>query len=1072
MALIDKYLKEYQDSHNGYMPKYLWQLRLDDRQYNELREYIKQHSSDSNFALVEQELVLYISEWWRREYNEGKHAYESIWESLGYRFNKETGEDKPFMEAFKSGRKSLCESLTLQIIKTSGQERVLDSMLYQGGLPMNYIIKNISNNVGWGRFFKNLAWNGQDFSFLTDGDDGDTRKTLALSNSIHKFCDDLQNAIDHDKIDSLPFQFNEGWWKAIKKEIDEGRQERKARNPFSLVWRVCLDEPAKNFNLTFRIEGPRVLSSVFIKEELTSFIKEERTSVSISIRINDKVYPFAEYLKNGADFFSRRNVSIEIPYNEGDMVSLYLEDTGEILWNRQLVFSEPKLFSLNDDQNNFYEFCNPAALSSTKCMVLATTEWNCSECQGDEYAEERTGATYKVFSFTPPTSQITLKSSGSSREIVLAPDSSTISAEIDSKCALRLGVTVQEQIFNADKVEFILHLEDKNENIGGKDKRINLDRNINGIQLGLIRATINDNGLSDTVRFINVGNLEIKCQESTSETCKICISWPYGVITSNDANEENQLWVIEKDTLGSKRCAEFIFSPKFGKPFTLHIIPQFYDFCIYNRNGGKIGSDAIIPIVDLNSYRYYLNLKENLLLYPDSRKTKCDDMKYTYFKPVSSSQENKSNSLSQENTVRRRYFRNPYGEPSESKVPVEGSLSSLFMNGSELVYSQLEQSMESLPKSKVVMKIGECEYTFQDFPYRLSFEFDKGIISVVENNKLPKYDGKLLAIPLAEPDGKPIMIPKDNQGQYDLTKVKNDNPDIPTPWIVYGDLRGCILPLMVDPNKEINDSEREEKRSEFLENVSSKLKNAKCFDETWMRAISWFNVLPNGQIPGTSILELVAISEDRALLWKFALQYALLSGINADNSDTLQSTFLDFQHQMSFIWEWSEDIDVDKAFDFVKTCPEIEQRIKSQYYNWAIQNSNVYAYIKNISSHIDDFLKDFIKQFKGWYQILKNKSVPEKVLQDPDVNAYKKTGYEGVSEKAQNAFKSFRQPDCNDVINNDQWIEERIQFNEELKKQNLSDYLNEKGIKHDEEIRIIIRKSILYGLKFKKQDEI
>ena len=1067
MTPIDKYLKEYQDSPNGNMPKYLWQLRLEDSQYNELREYIKQHSSNSNFALVERELVLYISEWWRREYAGGTPSYESIWKSLGYCLN--TREASRFESACDSGYESLRKLLGLQIIQTKGTERErnnkLRSMLYQGGLPMNYIVKNISNNVGWGCFFKNLAWNGQDFSLLKK----DGMKTLALSNSIHEFCDDLQNAIDHDKIDLLPFQFNEKWCKVIKKEIDEGRQERKARNPFSLVWRVCLDEPAKNFNLTFRIEGPRVLSSDFIK-------LKERTSVSISIRMNDKVYPFAEYSKNGVDFFSRRNVGIEIPYEEGDMVSLYLEDTGEILWNRQLVLSEPKLFSLNDDQNNFYEFSNPAALSSTKCIVIAPIEWTCSECkeecQGDKYTEERTGVTYKVFSFEPPTSQITLKSN--SREIILGPDSSTISAEIDSKCALRLGVPIQEQIFNADNVEFILHLEDKNENIDGKDKRINLDKNINGIQLGPIRATINDNGLSDTVCFINVGDLEIKCQESTSETCKICITWSYGDITSNDANIENQLWVIKKDMLTDKQWAKFIFKPRFGKTFALHITPPFYDFCIYDRNGKKIEKDAIIPIVELNSYRYYLKLPDNRLkLYPNSSNS---ELWFNY----------SQDSQGRFNEVSRQYFND---SKQTSTVPIEGCLSSLFMNGSELVYSQMEQSMESLPKAKTVMKIEKYpkqenatnvienyEYTFQDFPYHLSFK--DGSIKFNDNGKLPQYDGTLLAIPLAEPDGKPVMIPKDNQGQYDLTKVKNDNPDISTPWIVYGDLRGCILPLMVDPNKEIRDSEREKKRSEFLENVSSELKNAKCFDETWMRAISWFNVLPNGQIPGTSILELVAISEDRTLLWKFALQYALLSGINAYNFDTLQSTFLDFQRQMSIIWEWGEDINGDKAFDFVKTCPEIEQRIKSQYYNWAIQNSNAYADINNISSHIDEFLHDFIKHFIAWYQLLKEKSVPKKELQNPDVNAYNKTRYEGVnSKKAQNAFKSF-QPRCGNDKGNDLWIEERIQFNEELKKQNLSDYLDNYKIIHneeeisEEEIRREIRKSILYGLKFKKQNEI
>lgn len=1061
MALTDRYIKEYKDSHNGENPRFLWELRLTDKQYTELRRQLQENlakGAELSFKTASRDLVIYISEWWRRTYNAQKPSYEMICGDLGL----SPGDNNRLREACKSGY----GSLGLQKIQTAGNQRTRDnlllSMLYQGGLPMNYIAQDVKDASGWRRFFRDLAWKGQDFSLISESDN---RKTIALSESIREFCNNLQKAADPERQDIgiLPFYYNEGWWKIIKKEIGEGLKEHRGRNPFILTWDILMDDREKSFSLAIRISGPRILSESFLEDHKI----KDRASITISARINEVIYPIAEY---DARHFSRRSVGLHLQYKEGDTVSLFIEETEEILWNRQLIFSEPKLLSLTDSQTNSFGVCNPSDLASKDCRVIATSDWSCTGLEPVQYACKESGDNYAVFKFKTQAGSVSLVSKDGKSQI-FSPDSQALNTEIDSAYALRTSIPVREQIFNApDNIGFI-EVRGERELPIKKEDVIYLDRAgkklDSRIPRGPIRATFKrDNSTAASIQFINTGEIKIECIESSRNSCKIKISWQYGTASfmSDEGTKagENDCWEIEKETLRDKRHAEFKFQPQFGEAFVLHILPPFNDFCIYDRNGKEISTKAIIPVIDIESYRYFLNLNDNLILSPGRRIDA--NSKYTYSRDEDS----------RYNTVSRTYYNSP---TVNNKVPQEGSLSSLFTNGSELIYSLLEQSMSSLPdaEASIAIKYGNTPqiYTFKDFPYHLSF--NDGIVRVDNTKHLPQYDGYLLAIPIEKPDNEPIEIYADDSGQYDLQKALGDKTY--DKWLIYGNLRGYILPKMFDIAEDNTIKKQPgEKRRTYLENASSELQQAICFDEIWLRTISWFNLLANGQIPGSSILELVAISEDRKLLTKFALQYALFTGLNGDNLGTTESSFLEFQRQMAISWDWSEAPDRDRAQTFIATC-QIDRLInfvKPQYYNWVIekksQDTGLSDYYLNMDNHIKEFIDDFASQFSVWFSIFRQNCSTKDVLQHPDTNAYSNTEFEGVTHpEAQRAFKTFGKS-LGNLSNDAKWIKERQSFNDVLKKENLSDYLDRQGIEHNEYIRQEIRKSILYGLKFRNED--
>ena len=92
-------------------PKYLWQIRVTDEEYANLKEllvrqiHIYNRNCSNRFITVRKECVLYIAEFWRREYHEGAHSVQMILDSLGIHVTQELRDE--FYESAQRGLKAL-----------------------------------------------------------------------------------------------------------------------------------------------------------------------------------------------------------------------------------------------------------------------------------------------------------------------------------------------------------------------------------------------------------------------------------------------------------------------------------------------------------------------------------------------------------------------------------------------------------------------------------------------------------------------------------------------------------------------------------------------------------------------------------------------------------------------------------------------------------------------------------------------------------------------------------------------------------------------------------------------------
>jgi len=1073
MASFSTRLTEFQ-KHKG--SKFLWQLKLDNNDFEELRRIIQQHAVYKDFLPISKEIALYVSEWWRRDYLSGYPSFPQICESL----NIDVSLKDKIEDACRKGSKSL----GFQIIKTSGDHREREntflSTLYQGGLPMNHITADAKESGNWQRFFRALAWQGQDFSIL-----GDPWKTLPQSESIKEFCSSLQNSVEIDKPESLPFHINYDWWKVIKKEIEQGVRERKARTPFEFKWLLQFDDIGKTIIPGFKVSGNRELSEIYIKEHRLT----NRNFFTVSLLVNDYEYPLAEYANSNGHFFSRRNIEIDsykqhISCNVGDHISIIINETGELLGQNALDFSDPKLVLEYEHKNNLFSICDQKTLQSCICRLICTQEWE-SVCDAPiKYLIAN--QEYNIFILQPRTDPFILKNTVSGKEKNINPMSSTIHTILNEECALALPI--KEKVYNAPK--YVSFYSANGESIGRKP--INVLYAAKWSQqwstkpcYGLIRAQVNlGNESVDSVQFLNVGDLDIKYISSSRDNCSLKIIWPHGTISSNEALQNGDLWEIEKDRLIDKRYVSFTFTPQFGNEFSIHIIPRFYDFCIFDPSGKRMPSNAIIPIIDINSYQFFLNIRGKMDLYPKFN----PELHYIYT----------PDSKGDGNNVSRTYFNDPV---LSSSVANSGSLSSLFLNGSSQIEEMMEESMCSLPDAQatIATRYDEnetIEYHFKDFPYHLKVE--SGIIVVYNYSNYSRYNKELLAIPIDKPTETPIVLTEDPQNINQYPIPDSILHSTHTKWLVYGYLRGYVLPILFDSEQDYSKEKKEveklrnDERVNNLSCIDDVFTKATLFDKNWTTAIEWFNLLPQGQIPGSSILELVAIADNRSLRLKFAFQLYLVNCRNEDSLSELQSAMEDFQHQLSFLWAWTSDEDLLQLLRNIKE--ENIDNIRPAYYKWVNDNQIISDeqktdYYVNVSSHIEECYQTIVNDFNEWFENLKQICLPKQTLQDPDVNnctdnsSEKWVVFKLLSPEAKAIFLKVKETFGNSIPHsasaNNKWILLRRIFSELLKSCNLSDilsfvketYPNFAVDRSEEQIKREVRKNIIYGLKY-KSDEI
>ena len=1031
---------------------FLWSLKLTPEEYKELKLNLKKAVLEGELSLYRREAALYFSEWWRREYNGGYAKISEVCDSL---FGNAPYEEE-YKEKLYTAAKEGAEQLGLQVIKTKGekqeQEQVKYSLYYQGGLPMNYIVKEIKrkgpNSTKWASFFRALVWDEQVYTELPE-----MGKTASLSDSLREFCNDLQSSTN---IFDAPFspEGSEEWWSTVIHEFELEKKEKNSRTPFIFRWILRIDEHQRKICPMFQVTGPSILPPEFVKAREI----EDATQVSFSILINGNSNHLAEFIPNDGEFYSRRSINKTFNYHPEDVVEIILQKNGnnsEVLASRFLDFSCPKLMSLSDRERNLYSLCDTKEMTQGNCIVISTDDWEneASREVGTVYKIEE--KSYHLFHVNGDCIPLELSSAKKNKKKIFNPNLPLSWTSIEPSCALNLPVPTKEKIYNSEK-GIIFY-----EEFPGKRKKCKVSYEGPGSRdnnpgFGVIRASVKkDNGDSvDSIRFINVGNLTNSCTFSSAEICEIELTWPHGIIESADAEKIGEnTWRIEKKKMKDSRYSCFSFKPSnsCGYSFTLSFLIPFYGFHIFDYMGKEIKSRSMaVPFSELNSFRYYLRLQDSLKITHGTNRYN-DGITYLY------SENAAGGGITVKERMADRQLR-------ECQIPNEGSLASLFFDGSDHIAFLYEKQTTSLPESEVIITVSynneQKKIIIKDFPYRLSDNGDT--LSICEHRDMPPYTSGLFAVPFDNPELEPVRFIREGESEiFAVPKRIKDSQY--NEWLVYGDIMGNVLPIAIFPKVPIqNEDSRKASRKRVFNDKKKLLANDKLFSKNWMNSMKWLDIIQEGKIPGSSILELVAISDDRELLGKFALQVFM----SYTPEEKAASSLKELGIQLSFLWKWAS---ISNARIWLESLsePEYPKGLKQFYRNW-IENGKDKSEWSNYTSnnsHLPECFDDFIEKFNVWFKGICKEPAKKYLNADIQQNG----GDERLSDEAKTWFSEIRnlipEAERRRLSPDDLWKEERRKFSEVLCSMNLGD------LSETEDVKFEIRKSILFGLKYKLSDE-
>lgn len=1061
----------------------LWKMKISWSEYGKLKEILRSQARYA-FTGYEREAAFYYGEWYRREYVKGKNSKEDLCIDLGI----DGSYGKDLLAAAEAGLKKL----KLQVIRIN-RDWPKFSALYQGGLPMNRIVTEIKSKEGfsaWNTFFRALVWDEVDFSLINDN-----RDIPAKSSSLREFCEVLQAAAIEPDAPWNPSNCHE-WWQVVVRSFDIAKRERKALNPFSFKWLIEMNDNSGDARISYQIKGPWALSRQF----LSGHGMENSPFIPFSVTVEGKTYPLAEYYTYNGVLSSRRQVSY-IPrggYALGDVVDVVMcgEESKSLGLARSLDPSDPKLLCLQDSRRNIFTLGDQKKLASEPCRILATPDWVSRD--GLPFKEYLiNGATFRVFVTPPGMTHLEFVSS-TGKEKILDPDVPFKWTAINEDYALKTEVGIREKVYNTDNMVFYM----------GRGERL-LKKEVpvlfapvgrsawkESAEYGRIKAVIKAEGNEsvDPVTFYNVGSLEIKkvvnpTDRNPRDECRIAIVWPHGTIQAatralDDGSEQpvaqdesNGVWFISKQTLGGARTAEFVFKPdgKSGAAFRLNVIPPFSGFAIYDKEGRELHDNAVIPMAEIESYRYFLN--ESLQIFPTADTSRYG-LRYCY----SSAKKNRMHISEKIASITR----------NERDIPYEGPLPSLFYYGSTQIDHLLENKAKMLPDASATLRVGTDGFkvSFKEYPYKLKFEDGRVIVRNHEGH--PGYFGGLFALPITDPAASPVALLKDYRvNTYVLPEIITASPE--SRWLVYGEEAGLVLPIMVDTASSLDEPARKALREANIKAIKAKLLGEGLFSEDWRRVLRWFEIVQEGRIPASSVLDLVAVADDNQLLHTFALHFFIMhshlfkfkeeiskedikNGIGRwDDWHDPDAQLIDLQKQLSFLWKWSYDADckfICRQLSTIKA--EDAEFLRSFFARWMGVNGpeeQMLEWLSDLPKHLPACYEAVAKGFIEWmsgdncksnsFAGLRMESLPPQTLLNPDT--HQNGGDEILSEQAAAVFRSLRAPvlaKYGSPSRDEIWVRERRMLSDLLRSMNLSD------IAEDEETKMQIRKSTIYGLKF------
>lgn len=930
MTYFDTILKNHQKK---VCPQYLWQLKVTDQEYAELRRLLIEKAGtycrncSNRFITVTRECTLYMAEFWRREYTCGAHGVQIVLDSLGLseRLYRE------FYDAACHGAKRL------RIEKyDGGRKDPLNDMFYQGGLPMKLIAGKETGGV-WERFTRGLVNRRISFDELNLG------LVASQSRSMKVFCEEIIRGIETNNYLLMPFYCedeNNSWFHYLKELAKEERKRRRQLHPYSLYWEFDVDNVERKIKINYVVEGMHCLPQAFLEAQNL----QDTPFFSVQIRKNGLAGDTFDYTNN----FCRYEVVSRHLYTEGDHISLFLHNQENPYLSDYLDMHVPHLLYKN--ANGMFVPGNE--MGRQESLLLIPEGWeveNASRYMIQQYTWGKTQLS-GIRIASDETSDIVVK--GEDGAITFGTNATLYWTEMQSHPVYLPDVI--EPVYNAGKCFYKMchDVED-----GMEIKRCAVQYRNKWQQewsdkpsYGEIyaRAVSPDEKYVTPIRFINIGEgLRINLINADKDSCLIKVSWPHGQVTTTEGEKKvNDVWEIKKENCADPRRIKFTLIPEENSrnQFTLSVKAPFRDFSIVDTKGENITDGCWIPYSDIDRYQYHL-VGKNI-------------RKYTF-----------GNIRRELRWIDGLLYIMENGHTLK-QIPYEGSLLTLF-GSREMLRSMLEQTSQSMihAEIKVQFTLSDEEavnFYIKESPFRPR-QLSDGRVVITDNNRKPvKFMNTLRLLKLNEPELAPIEISPDGDSIYYTL------PEEIRPWgktLLIGRTRGRICPALVDLTREMDGAYRINNRETAILTINENLQKSVIGDELWQRILGWFRRSQKDDIPASSILELYCTAQNYRTLLCLAFQLFIKTP-KEDDRMLLKEQLKSFSNDLAFQWYWLQPY-LNKVFSLLYSFmgDPMAPAMQEIYIYWAMKQPEAIkyltelnkpeAYIENITSCLQDVFAEY-----------------------------------------------------------------------------------------------------------------
>ena len=831
----------------------LWQLKITDSEYEELRSLLKEiattHRYSSTYGFPPRETALFFAEFWRREYSEGTHSKQMVFDALNTSIQNLSLVDDFYYAACRGAK-----LLNIECYEGARSD-MLDSMLYQGGIPMRLVTQESSNSA-WGIFIRGLIFRNINFDNLSLG------VVARQSKSLRNYCTQLCNAVDDKQFVKLPFFCeNEAnsWYQFLIIRFKEERARHREIHPFSIEFEFIINHKELQMGVRYNLIGPQKIPNLFLEQ---NDIKQA-THFSVQSRTNGKAVDTFDYY----NAFCRYEVHTNHKYHINDTISLYISDKNGPYLTEFLNMESPHLLFQNKRGN--YELGN--RIGSINSLLLFPTGWH---------------ITGKL-----PTSPIVLQWDG--LEINALP----ISADFDGTLSLqgedgsfqinRNAVEhwtetatvplnqplIIEPVFNANITKFRHYkkTEDGDKLMGKLDyalfrskweKEWHKQPPYGTI---VVKAVDSNCPYINPATIVNVGNgLSITIIKADNESCLLRVVWPYGKVTSLEGTHKgDDSYEINKCDCADSRHLHFRFTPfeNGHNVFELSVIAPFRDFSLTDIDGKLIENGSYIPFSDIDQIQYHL-VGQNAKITIE--------------------------------TIEKQIL--------WERIPHLGSLTSL-LGSRDFLDHLLRKTSQNMINACIPISIrldnrSVFNYLIKESPF-IPEQIGNSLIIKTKEGDSVHFTKTLKLYRLDNPNEKPLSIRHDNEKGYII-------PDEIKAWgntLVIGHRRGQIRPALVNLNCEMSYEERKKSRLDNIIRIQNELQNAPFRSQKWENVIGWFHIIQKEDIPASSILEFVSISQDDELLFKLAF-HLFLANTQEEDGGPLSEQLLCMGKDLAIQWFW------------------------------------------------------------------------------------------------------------------------------------------------------------------------